>query len=242
MPEGDTYTSFAELVRNTQEGKDFRRVIEWRRSCVAIVAPHGGGIEPGTSEVARALAGDKFALYCFEGLRPNGNDELHVTSHCFDDPACIQLVEQMQVVVAVHGCAGEDKAVYVGGLDDGLKSRLIQTLQRTGFRAGPSSGELAGCYVDNICNRGRLGQGVQLEITEGLRRAMFADLTWKGRETRTPVLGWFVEAVRRELERGFQDNSGCRLQTVEFQDNSGCRLQTVEGKGEFQVSDFDYAP
>jgi len=205
---GDRYASFAELARNVQEGKDFRRVVERRRSCVAIVAPHGGGIEPGTSEVARALAGDEFALYCFEGLRQNGNDELHVTSHCFDDPACIQLVEQAQVVVAVHGCAGEDKAVYVGGLDDGLKARLIQALRRAGFRAGPSAGELAGCYVDNICNRGMLGQGVQLEITEGLRRAMFADLTWKGRETRTPVFDRFVGAVKRELERGFQDNSG----------------------------------
>lgn len=199
MTQGDVYSSFAELVRNAHEGHDFRRVIAWRRSCVAIVAPHGGGIEPGTSEIARALAGDEFALYCFEGLRPNGNDELHVTSHCFDDPACVQLVEQAQVVVAVHGCAGEHEAVYVGGLDDGLKARLIQALRRAGFRAGPSAGELAGCYVDNICNRGRLEQGVQLEITEGLRRAMFADLTWKGREITTRVFDRFVEAVRGVL-------------------------------------------
>jgi phage replication-related protein YjqB (UPF0714/DUF867 family) len=109
-------------------------------------------------------------------------------------------VEQAQVAVAVHGCAGEGKAVYVGGLDDSLKARLIQALRRAGFRAGPSAGELAGCYADNICNRGRLGKGVQLEITEGLRRAMFADLTWKGRETRKPVFGQFVEAVRSVLK------------------------------------------
>jgi len=199
MSYGDRYTSFADLVRNAQEGRDFRRVIAWRRSSVAIVAPHGGGIEPGTSEVARALAGDEFALYCFVGLRPNGNDELHVTSHCFDDPACVQLVGRARAVVAVHGCAGDHRAVYVGGLDADLKAQFVQALRRAGFRARPSAGDLAGCYTDNICNRGSSGRGVQLEITEGLRRAMFADLTWKGREITTRVFDRFVEAVRGVL-------------------------------------------
>ena len=36
-----------------------------RGSHVAIIAPHGGNIEPRTSEVARAIVGDTYNLYCF---------------------------------------------------------------------------------------------------------------------------------------------------------------------------------
>ena len=192
----DTYTSFAELTRRAREGRDFRRVVVRQRSSVAVVALHGGGIEPGTSEMARALAGHDFALYCFEGLRPSGNDELHVTSHCFDDPLCLALVEQVRTVVAVHGCAGAQRAVYAGGLDIHLKSRIIDSLQRAGFTAKTDAGDYAGRYVSNICNRGTTGRGVQLELTLGLRRAMFADLTWCGRARTTAVFERFVQAVR----------------------------------------------
>jgi phage replication-related protein YjqB (UPF0714/DUF867 family) len=53
---------------------------------VAVIAPHGGGIEPGTSELATAIAGDDFSLYLFEGLKSAGNGELHITSTNFDEP------------------------------------------------------------------------------------------------------------------------------------------------------------
>jgi phage replication-related protein YjqB (UPF0714/DUF867 family) len=33
----------------------------------APVAPHSGGIEPGTSEVADAVASDEFGFYAIEG-------------------------------------------------------------------------------------------------------------------------------------------------------------------------------
>ena len=48
----DLYTSFAHLSRGEREGRDYR--IRWRMggSGVAIVAPHGGGIERGTSALA----------------------------------------------------------------------------------------------------------------------------------------------------------------------------------------------
>ena len=199
MTLSDTYPSFLELARRTREGRDFRRVVRRRRSPIAVVAPHGGGIEPGTSEVARALAGCDFSLYCFEGLRPSGNDELHVTSHRFDDPLCVQLARRARTVVAVHGCAGLQRAVYVGGLDASLKARLVAALRAAGFSAAPGTGPLAGCYIDNVCNQGASGRGVQLEITEGLRRAMFADLTWRGRQIKTRTFGRFVVVVREEI-------------------------------------------
>ena len=195
----DRYRGFAELARETREGRGYRRVVEGCRGEIAIVAPHGGGIEPGTSEIARAVAGREFGLYCFEGLRPEGNDELHIASHRFDEPTAVRLVAGARVVVAVHGCAGAHEAVYVGGLDRHLRERLIAVLRQAGFEAERATGDLAGCYASNICNRGRSGRGVQLEITEALRLAMFEALSWRGRERTTAVFERFVAAVRGVL-------------------------------------------
>jgi phage replication-related protein YjqB (UPF0714/DUF867 family) len=204
----DLYHGFAELALETREGQDYRRVVEGRGGEIAIVALHGGGIEPGTSEIARALAGREiaravagreFGLYCFEGLRPEGNDELHIASHRFDEPTAVRLVKRARTVVAVHGCAGAYEVVYVGGLDRHLRERLIAVLRQAGFEAERATGDLAGCYASNICNRGRSGRGVQLEITEGLRLAMFEALSWRGRERTTAVFERFVAAVRGVL-------------------------------------------
>ena len=204
----DRYRGFAELALETQEGRDYQRVVERRGGEIAIVAPHGGGIEPGTSEIARALAGREiaravagreFGLYCFEGLRPEGNDELHIASHRFDEPTAVRLVARARVVVAVHGCVGAHEAVYVGGLDRHLREWLIAVLRQAGFEAERATGDLAGCYASNICNRGRSGRGVQLEITEGLRLAMFKGFRWHERQITTLVFAAFVDTVRGVL-------------------------------------------
>ncbi len=215
----DRYHGFAELARHAREGRDYRRVVEGRGGEIAIVAPHGGGIEPGTSEIARglagreiaravagreiarALAGREFALYCFEGLRSRGNEELHIPSHRFDEPRCVSLVEETRTVVAVHGCAGAYHAIYAGGLDCDLRERLIAVLRQAGFEAERATGDLAGCYASNICNRGRSGRGVQLEITEALRLAMFKGFRWHERQIMTPVFDAFVDTVRDVLVR-----------------------------------------
>ena len=84
----DDYWSFTELAKNERE-QDYKVFSRPRGSEVIIIAPHGGGIEPGTSEIAEAIAGDNFSLYCFEGLKANCNKILHIKSINFDEPKCI---------------------------------------------------------------------------------------------------------------------------------------------------------
>jgi poly-gamma-glutamate hydrolase-like protein len=62
------------------------------RNFAALVAPHGGGIEPGTSELADAIAASDLSFYTFEGLKPSGNTDLHITSTRFDEPMCLTLL------------------------------------------------------------------------------------------------------------------------------------------------------
>jgi phage replication-related protein YjqB (UPF0714/DUF867 family) len=66
---GDKYGSFAELQNREREGVDFSIRVMPLETSAAIIAPHGGMIEPGTSDIAAAIAGNDYGLYCFEGLR-----------------------------------------------------------------------------------------------------------------------------------------------------------------------------
>jgi len=195
----DKYSNFTELASNEQEGRDYRRLMERRSSKIAIIAPHGGGIEPGTSEITKALAGNEFSLYCFEGCKPRENETLHITSIHFDEPTCMQLVERSQIVVAVHACASEHEVAYVGGLEEHLKAQVIEALRSAEFEAQEDVSDHSGRDIRNICNRGISGRGLQIEIAEGLRRVMFEGLKRHERENKTPLFDKFVAAVREVL-------------------------------------------
>ena len=56
----DKYLNYAELKKNEKEEKDY--VIRYRKadSEIAVMAPHGGGIEPGTNDLADEVAGNNF--------------------------------------------------------------------------------------------------------------------------------------------------------------------------------------
>jgi phage replication-related protein YjqB (UPF0714/DUF867 family) len=65
----DRYANFQALAQAEHEGHDFRVIALPRSARYAIVAPHGGNIEPGTSEIAQALAAHDHACYVFEGVK-----------------------------------------------------------------------------------------------------------------------------------------------------------------------------
>jgi len=171
----DRYANFAELSRSEREGVDFRICCTRRELGVAIIAPHGGKIEPGTSQIASAIAGSEYSVYCFEGMKPSDNTALHITSENFDEPRCEELVSASDYVVAVHGLAGKNQAIDMGGLDEAFRDSICANLVGEGFTANVvTSGPHAGTHPRNICNRGRRHAGVQLEITKGLRDALAA--------------------------------------------------------------------
>ncbi|MET9954877.1 poly-gamma-glutamate hydrolase family protein [Streptomyces sp. NPDC006339] len=212
----------------------------------AVLAPHGGGIEAGTSELCMAVAGYKpfdhgtdpslaaeagqvqRDFWMFEALA-NSADQ-HVTStHC-DDPAALAVCAGNLYAVALHGFAGPERKVIIGGRDERFKRNLAASFEKCGI--GPSTGNpdwnvtvvvaapgdpINGDDPANIVNRTRTGAGAQLEISTGLRQAMFG--TFSGAENRRRTAGvpsadspsadrfWngFVKAVRdavRDHEAG----------------------------------------
>lgn len=167
----DLYGSFVDLKANEVEGKDYqRRTRRIAGSRIAVLAPHGGKIEHHTSEIAAAIAGDDHNLYLFEGAKSFGNyASLHVTSHHFDDPQCLELIAACDLVIAIHGCSGANEEVLIGGLDDDLITMIAQQLAADGFTVQTLGHKFPGKEPGNICNRGARSKGVQLELTAALR-------------------------------------------------------------------------
>ncbi len=191
----DTYRDFAHLAAREREGDDFAITVRARDPQRVVCAPHGGGIERGSSELAISIAGAQASLYVFEGLKRTGNSALHVTSSRFDEPRLLAMLAAATHVLAVHGESSEDRIVYVGGGDDAAASRLREALVAAGFTA-QAHAVLAGRDPANVCNRGGTGAGVQLEVALGLRREMFGDVTRTGVRRKTPRFAAFVAAVR----------------------------------------------
>jgi len=199
----DKYKTFEDLARHETAGVDFRVLVRRARAALALVAPHGGGIEPGTSEIADAVAAGGPSFYAFEGLKASGNGDLHITSTRFDEPLCVALLAASDVVVTLHGehSTGDGDGVFLGGRDEELGGRLGAALAAEGFdvRRHPDP-RLQGREAKNVCNRGRSGRGVQLELSRTVREEMFRSLTREGRTQPTRRFGQFVDALRRVLD------------------------------------------
>lgn len=188
----------------------------------AVLAPHGGGIERGTSELCLAVAGYRpagltpfggptYDYWMFEGLLADRNARLHVTStHC-DDPVALALAGGSRTALSLHGCtarqagaAGDGQAVVVGGRDAEFRRATGTALQAAGFQVldGADVPSLAGQAADNLVNRTLSGGGVQLELTAELRDAMFAPgkNTIAARDSNTTgTFDTFVRAVRTAI-------------------------------------------
>lgn len=194
------YASYAALQANEALGLDYR--IRVRRGCsgIAVMAVHGGGIEPGTSEITEAVAGDRHTFYTFSGLKPEGNFRLHLSSRKFDEPVGVAIAGLSTTVVTIHGCRDRKAITYVGGRHHQLRGSIKQTLNAAGFWAADTM-RFPGVNPKNICNRNRSRMGVQLEISLGMRKLLFEDVARRLRHRTTPLFTAYVRALQQGINR-----------------------------------------
>lgn len=178
----DRYKNFAELAEHEREGVDYRvRVLNAGKAApLSVMAIHGGDIEIATSDLAAAIAEDRFPLYLFEGIKPGDNRVLHITSSHFDEPRAFEFAARSKLCVSIHGFLEKRRlAVCVGGANARLRDKLAAALKAAAL--GPDRIEIespcerfSGSDARNIVNR--CGEpGVQLETSTALRRRMDAD-------------------------------------------------------------------
>ncbi len=187
------YKSFQELAAQEVEGRDYQIRVRLRDERVLIMAPHGGKIEPTTCMIAEAIAGENYSYYSFDGLKPEGNSVLHIESHLFDEPRAMQAIKNTDVVITVHGQLNHQEGfIMVGGLHVDLRSGIRRRLEAAGFQTRTPPEGLQGIDPENICNRGRLKGGVQLEISRKERDLLRTD---------QDRLMRFASAVRDAIQR-----------------------------------------
>jgi phage replication-related protein YjqB (UPF0714/DUF867 family) len=196
----DKYKNYEDLKQHEREREDYVVIFRKNNSPIAVIAPHGGGIEPGTFEIADGLAGGMHTFYAFRGIKKRGNGALHITSDRFDETEGVRIVKNADVAVSIHGYHGNDDIVYVGGKNQDLKLKIMYMLNKAGFHAEISAVPgLRGRHPGNICNLCRTGGGVQLEISRGLRDMMFENLGRRSWRTKTVLFFKFVDTLREAL-------------------------------------------
>lgn len=160
--------NYSELSKKYQKGIDYNIEMRTVSSDIIVAAPHGGLIEPLTTEVARVVAKDVFNFYSLTALIEDSN--MHITSHQFDEPRCISIIKKCNTVVTIHGCADTDKVVYVGGLDMAKRIKIACNLRTIkGVKVVSTGHRFKGEHPDNICNKGVKKKGVQIELSAKVR-------------------------------------------------------------------------
>lgn len=180
----EVYSSFSQLA--LCEPNSFEIELEERNSPYSVMAIHGGGIAPGTTEIARAIAGGSYSFYSFRGVKPHGSKYLRIASTVFDEPYALYLVRLSMWIVTVHGCETPPRDAYgviVGGLAAGLREEVCSALRRADFNAIDGfrpvdvhvPGALKGSDREDLCNRGAFKEGLQLQLTSELRQELLPE-------------------------------------------------------------------
>ena len=226
-----------QLYANETEGTNYTK--EWYRhrwryetfknysdeNTTFIMAPHGGGIESGTTELALATAGftdsfnghpatsETYDYFIFNGTNPsNQNGKLHVTSSNFNDSVAIELAHNSVISLAFHGCTDDQpdestgvgyKACLIGGLDKDFKEILEMQLTSAGFNAFKTNQEnLNGDLPANIINRNKRKAGAQFEMTTTFRKSLYGVNNRNDRRTSTNADFWLlVNTIRSSIEQ-----------------------------------------
>ncbi|TRL99578.1 hypothetical protein FNL10_08445 [Staphylococcus hominis] len=205
----DYYRSMTDLLKDTQEGKDWTKESTNRHSNVLIFAPHGGNIEKGTTELTKAIANKgNYDYYAFNGTRNKNNSQLHVTSTNYNDLDLINRNYNKDVSISVHG-AGQSQGkntVLIGGRDEKLIQLISKELSTFKFNVQRSLGHLAGIDTNNVVNYNKKGQGVQLELTPDLRKSFFSngDDSSKARKNEknwTSTMDRFATAINNAIRK-----------------------------------------
>ncbi|MVO87937.1 hypothetical protein GPA10_25055 [Streptomyces sp. p1417] len=176
----DLYDNWAELSAAETAGVDYQiRSASPAGATWASIAIHGGGIEIGSGEMAREVAGTRMRYYELDGMKPIDNGDLHITSTNYDEPGALAMVTASRRCLSFHGYVGTDgePTTALGGLDAQLVARVHRNLTAAGFTVTNAPSEIAGTNPANICNIGPHG-GVQLEMSRTLRRSFFPGDDW----------------------------------------------------------------
>lgn len=194
--------SVAELVLGYEAHKDYQVHMRDRGADVTITAIHGGRIEPLTSELAQAIAGNEHNLYELRGLLAADNAALRIPTARFNEIRLNALVRRSLVCLALDGVPGSRELVHLGGKNSHLKAILAEQLAQAGFEVAAPYSVGAAHDPTRYYNASREG-GILLELSETLRTGMvnvpLAGIEWQQPSTWLSRFFQFTAAINSAL-------------------------------------------
>jgi len=175
----DTYKNFSELKK--ERPTSFEIDHDFQTDSILIFTPHGGGIEPGTTEICKWFNNHSYSYYSFSGVGRKCK-ELHITSTQFDEPILIEMLNQHQYAISFHGMSNKMKKKYTADIFlGGLNKRLIESLKNRLCESGYSvtscidypESILAATSSHNLTNKCISNKGLQIELSESIRETFF---------------------------------------------------------------------
>ena len=146
---------------------------------LGLMAIHGGGIEPGTEEIARFVAYQSGAsLYVYAGRRSGGNLSLHRPSHdgrIEERALVVQFLKHVKTAISIHGHGRRHNRAYVGGLHQSMVQSFVElarpALSQYEWISDPEiiPPGLSGRSPSNVVNLPP-AKGMQLELPLKLRQ------------------------------------------------------------------------
>ena len=203
----DRFKSMKELENVTVENEDWEIETDDKDSSVSILAIHGGGIEPATTELAQVIA-DKGIIIIFllrdYVVKAIMNCMLHLQITMTHK--LLKLLKKVKRAIALHGCKGEDSVAYLGGNDQQLIDILSDALSDVGIKVQEAPNTMAGKQDENIINLTKNNAGVQIELTSSLRKELFVN-NKSSRKSREDRDNWgdlmydFADATIKALQQ-----------------------------------------
>jgi phage replication-related protein YjqB (UPF0714/DUF867 family) len=173
VEQASKYSSYTELAREMKSGIDFEVIYRNSGSrSYLIAAPHGGYMEPGSTEIANAIADDLFGFYTFSSIRRNTAPLMVLPSLRFNEPWLRSVSKRYRGVISIHIIPGSDRAIYVGGTYRKLANIISSALQADGYTVKTLPNWSPAYNSNNFFNKGVNG-GIRIEISSGLVYDMF---------------------------------------------------------------------
>lgn len=198
------YKNFEQLSSVEIKEEDYTIHAEGSDSNVAVIAIHGGGIEPGTTELIKNLAEENsYSYYSFNGIKKKDNQNMHITSTDYDEPQALNIVANSSITLSFHGYAEQKKKhTYIGGLDKELAKKIKIKLKEAGFSVSDAPKKYDGRNRNNIVNKNKQNKGVQLELSTAQRKAFFKnnDLSSTNRKYKKDIFYEYTSAIGESLK------------------------------------------
>ncbi len=145
---------------------------------VGVMAIHGGNIERGTEQIAHYIAvHSKSSLYAISPRTKKRDWKFHISSNKINPKESENLsrfLEHVSAAISIHGHVIKKNVICVGGLNDSLRKKVVQSLEEDfnvvdAVEGGGICRNLSARNPKNVVNFTK-EKGVQIEIPLILRK------------------------------------------------------------------------